>query len=138
MIDDLLAVYEPRVRAGTPKDGFNLPFARLFAEALEISVIVVGGFHTKDARGDAIISGCADAVSVARALIADPCLYRAVTTADLEDPVCGYCNGCIARFTGSRIDGYSNDIRARREVMLSIVRGRVRREDWEADLARQW
>ncbi|WP_040699342.1 hypothetical protein [Nocardia vinacea] len=70
----------------------------------------------------AITSGGADAVSAARAFVADPYLYRAVTGDSLEHPVCGYCNGCIARFSGSRIDCYSNDIRAQRETMLHIAR----------------
>ncbi|MFI7669514.1 NADH:flavin oxidoreductase [Nocardia sp. NPDC049526] len=113
-------------RLRPPREGFNLPYARLFTEALDIPVIVVGGFHTKDAMEAAITSGSADAVSAARAFIADPYLYRAVTGDGLEHPVCGYCNGCIARFSGSRIDCYSNDIRAQREVMLSIARSHSR------------
>ncbi|MFE3262233.1 hypothetical protein ACFXPS_36585 [Nocardia sp. NPDC059091] len=106
-----------------PEEGFNLPFARLFTEALDIPVIVVGGFHTRDAMEAAITSGSANAVSAARAFIADPYLYRAVTGDSLEHPVCGYCNGCIARFSGSRIDCYSDDIRAQRETMLHVARG---------------
>ncbi len=104
-----------------PQEGFNLSYARRFTEALDIPVIAVGGFHTKEAMEAAISSRSADAVSAARAFIADPYLYRAVTGDLLEHPVCGYCNGCIARFSGSRIDCYSNDIRAQRETMLRIA-----------------
>ncbi|MEW1737893.1 NADH:flavin oxidoreductase [Nocardia beijingensis] len=108
-----------------PCEGFNLPFSQRFTAALDIPVIVVGGFHTREAMESALASGAADAVSAARAFIADPYLYRNLV-GDLlaEHPVCGYCNGCIARFSGMRIDCYSHEIRARREVMFATIRRR--------------
>jgi hypothetical protein len=38
-------------------------------------------------------------------------------------PVCGYCNGCIARFGGKPIDCYNDEIRAQKELMLGRVGG---------------
>ena len=35
-----------------------------------------------------------------------------------DTPVCGYCNGCIARFGGQPIDCYRPEIRARKDAML--------------------
>ncbi|MFE5286034.1 hypothetical protein ACFRAQ_13820 [Nocardia sp. NPDC056611] len=111
--------------ARPPREGFNLPFAQRFTDSLDIPVIVVGGFHTRDGMEAALRSGAADAVSAARAFIADPYLYRNIVGEPLaERPVCGYCNGCIARFSGSRIDCYNPEIRGQREVMLSVVRRR--------------
>lgn len=105
-------------RLRPPMEGFNLPQAELFRQALYVPVICVGGFHTKDGMEAAISSGKVDAVSAARAMIADPYLYRNVIQAAADRPVCGYCNGCIARFGGMPIDCYSDDIRAERDAMI--------------------
>ena len=100
-------------------EGFNLPQAELFTRTLSIPVICVGGFHTKDGMEQAISDGKCDAVSAARAMIADPYLYRNVTGEPVDGrPVCGYCNGCISRFSGKRIDCYSEPVHIRRELML--------------------
>lgn len=107
-------------RLRPPREGFNLPFAERFTDALDIPVIAVGGFHTRAGMESAVTSGQVSAVSAARAFIADPYLYRNTVGEPVPDrPVCGYCNGCIARFSGSRIDCYSHEIRARRDVMLN-------------------
>lgn len=105
-------------RLRPPQEGFNLPQAEQFTAALDVPVICVGGFHTKAGIEAAITSGKVDAVSAARAMIADPHLYRN-TVGDIGDrPVCGYCNGCIARFGGMPIDCYSDDIRIERADMI--------------------
>jgi 2,4-dienoyl-CoA reductase-like NADH-dependent reductase (Old Yellow Enzyme family) len=92
-------------RLRPPVEGFNLAFAEQFTETLDIPVICVGGFHTRDGIAHAIESGKVDAVSAARAFIADLFLYR--NTAGIPHeviPVCGYCNVCIATFGTTRID----------------------------------
>jgi 2,4-dienoyl-CoA reductase-like NADH-dependent reductase (Old Yellow Enzyme family) len=101
-------------------EGFNLPQAQQFTSRLGIPVICVGGFHTAAGMTSAIESGRCDAVSAARAFIADPYLYQHVTAAatPTDIPVCGYCNGCIARFGGKPIDCYNDEIRSRKELML--------------------
>lgn len=100
-------------------EGFNLGYAAEFTESLSIPVICVGGFHTREGIEHAIGSGMVDAVSAARAFIADPHLYRNIVSAPTDDrPVCGYCNKCIASFSTTRIDCGSPEIRTRRDVMI--------------------
>jgi 2,4-dienoyl-CoA reductase-like NADH-dependent reductase (Old Yellow Enzyme family) len=100
-------------------EGFNLPQAEQFTAQLGIPVICVGGFHTTSGMESAIESGRCDAVSAARAFIADPYLFKNAQLPVPGRPVCGYCNGCIARFGGKPIDCYNDSIRARKELMLS-------------------
>ena len=118
-------------RLAPGSEGFNLPFAERFSNeetrhllpkftrALDIPVICVGGFHSRVAMEGAIRAGSCDAVSAARAFIADPYLFLTVTGDPVPDrPVCGYCNGCIARFGGQPVECYSPAIRARKDAML--------------------
>jgi 2,4-dienoyl-CoA reductase-like NADH-dependent reductase (Old Yellow Enzyme family) len=101
-------------------EGFNLPQAERFTRALDIPVICVGGFHSRAAITGALRAGSCDAVSAARAFIADPYLYANTIGEPLADrPVCGYCNGCIARFGGRPIDCYRPEIKARKTAMLN-------------------
>lgn len=103
-------------------EGFNLPQAEQFTQ-LNIPVICVGGFHTAPAMESAIRTGRCDAVSAARAFIADPYLYQHVTAPPPADiPICGYCNGCIARFGGKPVDCYNDEIRSRKNLMLTSTR----------------
>ena len=101
-------------------EGFNLPQAEQFTAHLDIPVICVGGFHTTKGMESAIETGRCDAVSAARAFIADPYLFKNVQTPTPGRPVCGYCNGCIARFGGKPIDCYNDEIRAQKERMLRV------------------
>ncbi|MGW0035195.1 oxidoreductase [Gordonia sp. NPDC003376] len=102
-------------------EGFNLPQAERFTASLSIPVICVGGFHTAAAMAAAIHTGRCDAVSVARAFVADPLLYQHLDTPDQNAPVCGFCNGCIARHGGMPITCYSEPIRGRRDRMLALL-----------------
>jgi 2,4-dienoyl-CoA reductase-like NADH-dependent reductase (Old Yellow Enzyme family) len=104
-------------------EGFNLPHAEQFTAQLDIPVICVGGFHTATGMQSAIETGRCDAVSAARAFIADPYLFKNVQTPTPGRPVCGYCNGCIARFGGKPIDCYNDEIRTQKELMLRRVEG---------------
>ncbi|MFE3188536.1 NADH:flavin oxidoreductase [Nocardia sp. NPDC059240] len=101
-------------------EGFNLPQAEKFCARLDIPVICVGGFHTTSGMAAAIASGRCDAVSAARAFIADPYLFDHVRTPVTNAPVCGYCNGCIARHGGKPIDCYVEEIRVRKDLMLMV------------------
>jgi 2,4-dienoyl-CoA reductase-like NADH-dependent reductase (Old Yellow Enzyme family) len=104
-------------------EGFNLPQTEQFTAQLDIPVICVGGFHTTKGMESAIETGRCDAVSAARAFIADPYLFKNVQTPMRGRPVCGYCNGCIARFGGRPIDCYNDEIRAQKDLMLHRVGG---------------
>jgi 2,4-dienoyl-CoA reductase-like NADH-dependent reductase (Old Yellow Enzyme family) len=105
-------------RLAPGSEGFNLPQAEQFTAALTIPVICVGGFHTREGMESAIESGRCDAVSAARAMIADPYLFKNVQDPMPDRPVCEYRNGCIARFGGRPIDCYVEPIRIRRGHML--------------------
>lgn len=112
-------------RLRPPMEGFNLPQAELFTRALDVPVICVGGFHTRAGMEAAVDGGKADAVSAARAMIADPYLYRNVLEEAPDRPVCGYCNGCIAHFGGLPVDCYSDEIRHDRDAMIARHRART-------------
>jgi 2,4-dienoyl-CoA reductase-like NADH-dependent reductase (Old Yellow Enzyme family) len=109
-------------------EGFNLAQAQQFTAALDIPVICVGGFHTTTGMESAIATGRCDAVSAARAFIANPLLFRHITEPMPHAPVCGFCNCCIARHGGTPIDCYSDDIRARKSLMLHQARRTPRRQ----------
>ena len=106
-------------RAFPVSEGFNLPHAEKFTAELEIPVICVGGFHTRPAMEAAINQGRCDAVSVARAMTADPYLYRHLQTGERDVPVCEYYNGCIARAVGQPLTCYSKKVRPLRDRMLA-------------------
>jgi len=98
-------------------EGFNLPYARLFKKALRIPVICVGGFLHRGAMEEAITGGGCDMVSVARALIADPFLYRHLKEG-VQGPQCDFCNACFARGATWPVDCYNEEVRAQRDRML--------------------
>ena len=120
----LRAVRRPLAWAGERvwpyREGFNLPYADAFRRRLSIPVVCVGGFRTKTAMEAAIAAGSCDAVSVARAMIADPLLHRHLQEG-VEGPRCELCNGCIARAGSMPIDCYSAPIRAQKDEMLAAA-----------------
>jgi 2,4-dienoyl-CoA reductase-like NADH-dependent reductase (Old Yellow Enzyme family) len=105
-------------RRWAAQEGFNLGFARKFSAALQIPVITVGGFHTRAAIEGAIASGATDAVSIGRAMIADPLLYKHLVEGG-NGPRCDYCNLCVAHGGRHGVDCYNPQIRPERQRMLS-------------------
>lgn len=103
-----------------PKEGFNLDFARHFKAGLKIPVITVGGFQSPQAMEQAIAAGETDAVSIARAMIADPFLVKHLRDGT-RGPQCDFCNGCIARAGGSPVDCYNEKLRPQRRAMLAAA-----------------
>jgi 2,4-dienoyl-CoA reductase-like NADH-dependent reductase (Old Yellow Enzyme family) len=98
-------------------EGFNLPYAREFKRALEIPVMCVGGFVHREAMERAIDEGDCDIVSAARALLADPHLYRHMKEG-VRGPECNYCNACYARASALPTDCYEPAIRAEKDLMI--------------------
>lgn len=98
-------------------EGFNLAYARQFKQVLTIPVICVGGFVHQDAMEFAITSGECDMVSVARALIADPFLYRHMQEG-VQGPQCDFCNACYARAAELPVECYNEEVRAQKQQML--------------------
>lgn len=100
------------------REGFNLPYARQFKKVLSVPVLCVGGFIHKEAMEEALASGSCDAVSVARALIADPLLYRHLREGT-PGPQCDFCNACYARGASWPVDCYNEAVRRERDHMLA-------------------
>ena len=92
------------------QEGFNLHYARAFKKKLNIPVICVGGFLTREHMEQAIDSGACDAVSVGRAMIADPYLFRNVLNGE-NGPKCSFCNACIARAGRLPVDCYDPEVK---------------------------
>ncbi|WP_291915066.1 NADH:flavin oxidoreductase [Limnohabitans sp.] len=98
--------------------GFNLAYAEQFKRALKIPVICVGGFSEADAMAKAIDNGQCDAVSIARAMIADPYLVRHIRK---KEPVtqCKFCSACLAHIGARALDCSHPEVRAERTVMMA-------------------
>jgi 2,4-dienoyl-CoA reductase-like NADH-dependent reductase (Old Yellow Enzyme family) len=103
-------------------EGYNLPFARRFKQALRIPVITNGGFVSRQAMESAVRSGETDAVSCARAFVADPYLFQHLYQSDPAAPVCQYCNKCVARVGVHPVDCYDANTALLRRRMLSNVK----------------
>lgn len=104
-----------------PREGFNLPYARQFKQALSIPVICVGGFLTRQAMEDALTKGSCDAVSAGRAFIADPLLYQHLRE-DRQGPKCVDCNACVGLVGTQPVDCYHPRVRAEKDAMLAALR----------------
>jgi 2,4-dienoyl-CoA reductase-like NADH-dependent reductase (Old Yellow Enzyme family) len=100
------------------REGFNLPYARHFKQALSIPVICVGGFLTREAMEAAIGQGLCDAVSAGRAFIADPLLYQHLRDGT-AGPRCVDCNACVGVIGVQPIDCYHPQVRAEKDAMLA-------------------
>lgn len=99
------------------REGFLLPYAREFKARLDIPVISVGGFITGETMEQAIVTEQCDAVSVARAMIADPLLYKHLRNGD-KGPACDFCLGCAARVGYSPVGCYNPPVAGERTAML--------------------
>jgi 2,4-dienoyl-CoA reductase-like NADH-dependent reductase (Old Yellow Enzyme family) len=114
-------------------EGYNLPQAERFKAALRIPVITVGGFRSREAMEAAVAGNRTDAVSCARAMVADPYLFRHLYQPDTTAPLCGFCNDCIARLGVHPVNCYSPELRQRRAAMLS--RGLAAHPDTSKELS---
>ncbi len=86
---------------GTKIEGINAEDAKAIKAAVKVPVIVTGGFQTasviaKTIKDDPKSAQCADAVSIARPLIANNDLPRLFAAGLDEAPKpCTYCNKCL-------------------------------------------
>lgn len=101
--------------------GFNLPYAVQFKAALNIPVICVGGFQHAKAMNAAVETGQCDAVSIARAMIADPYLVRHVRSGE-TGPACQFCSTCLAHI-GSRALTCDHPAIARQRARMLVQEG---------------
>jgi 2,4-dienoyl-CoA reductase-like NADH-dependent reductase (Old Yellow Enzyme family) len=102
-------------------EGFNLRYAKLMKKALRVPVICVGGFVHREAMERAIAEGECDMVAVARALIADPFLYRHMQEG-VRGPTCDFCNACYSHAAVWPVDCYNDQVRAQKDRMLETGR----------------
>lgn len=105
-------------RAAPKGEGYNLPQAARIKAVLRVPVITVGGFSKREFMEQAISSGQTDAVSCARAMIADPYLYQHLYAPEPAGPSCDFCNQCVARVGGMPADCYNTPVAARKMEML--------------------
>jgi 2,4-dienoyl-CoA reductase (NADPH2) len=83
-------------RRDTPVEGINVAEAAVIKNAVKVPVMVTGGFQTASVIADVIRRQAADAVTIARPLIANPELVN-MFAAGLDSPPkpCTYCNKCL-------------------------------------------
>lgn len=100
------------------REGFNLRYARQFKRRLATPVLCVGGWQHREAMERAIAAGSCDAVSSARAMIADPYLVRHLRDGT-AGPRCVFCNECAGVVGGLPVDCYHPRVRAEKDRMLA-------------------
>lgn len=77
-------------------EGISVEDARAIKKAVGIPVMVTGGFQTASFIRKVIEEGAADAVTMARTLIANPDLPRMFAAGkDRAEQPCTYCNRCL-------------------------------------------
>jgi len=100
------------------REGFTLKYARELKKSLKIPVSSTGGFLHREAMERAIANNDCDMVSLGRALIADPYLYKHMKKG-AKGPECNFCNRCLARATLFAVDCYDEKIREEKYRMLA-------------------
>lgn len=111
------------------EQGINLHYAAEFKRATGLAIIANGGFQDLDVIEGAIRDARCDAVSLARALIANPDLVGAFFAAGkrIPDNPCTYCNRCVGR-TGTHplgcydVSRFGGDYRAMEQEILAFNR----------------
>ncbi len=106
------------------KEGYNLNYAQKFKDKLTIPVICVGGFQTKQAMEVALTNGQCDAISLARAFVADPFLVKHLRD-NQKGPECEFCSACLAHIGTNPVDCYNPSVKAERDKMLAIEMDQV-------------
>ncbi len=95
-------------------EGVNVENTRAIKQAVSIPVICTGGFQTASYIRQVIADGACDAVSIARALVANNDLVHIFASGkDQPDKPCTYCNKCLVNvlenplgcYEVSRFDG---------------------------------
>ena len=98
-----LRFYGPRIFPKLPfEEGFFLPFARQFREALSMPLILLGGINERSTIDGALAEGF-EFVAMARALLREPDLVNKMRVGDSAVGLCVHCNKCLPTiYTGTR------------------------------------
>ena len=121
----LMRIFRPLVALASNllwkgREGFNLDYTPRFAAKLDIPVICVGGFRSRETMEAAIARGQCDAVSAGRAFIADPYLYQHLRERQ-PGPRCVDCNACVGHLGAQPADCYHPRVREQKEAMLAAI-----------------
>jgi 2,4-dienoyl-CoA reductase (NADPH2) len=111
-----------RMKAGRPVEGVSLADARAIKAAISIPVISTGGFQSASVVREAISRGAVDAVSIARALVANNDLVRQWEAgADLPKVPCTHCNRCLVNAVKNPVGCYDRSRYPSREAMVEAI-----------------
>ncbi len=116
-------LFERRARRTSAQiEGANLADARAIKEAVGIPVLVTGGFQRASLIREAIASRACDAVTIARALVANNDLVRQFEGGHDEPPnPCTYCNKCLYSVLENPLGCYDERRFASREEMIREI-----------------
>jgi 2,4-dienoyl-CoA reductase-like NADH-dependent reductase (Old Yellow Enzyme family) len=103
-------------------EGINLPLARAVKQAMDVPVIVTGGFQTASVVASAIERGDCDGVTIGRPLVANPDLVRWWQAGhDRPAKPCTYCNKCLINFVENPLGCYEEARYESREEMVRHI-----------------
>ena len=93
----------PRLFPSYPfEEGFFLPFARQFREALTMPLIYLGGVNRLETAEQALGDGF-DLVAMGRALLREPDLLQTFAKDERREGLCVHCNKCMPTiYSGTR------------------------------------
>ena len=99
-----LRLYGPRIFPTYPfEEGFFLPEARQFRDALTMPLILLGGINKRETMERAVGEEGFALVAMARALLRDPMLPRKLEAETVTEGLCIHCNKCMPTiYTGTR------------------------------------
>ena len=84
------------------EEGFFLPFARQFRDALSMPLILLGGINERATIDTAMAEGF-DFVAMGRALLREPDLPNKLAAGTADAGLCVHCNKCMPTiYTGTR------------------------------------
>jgi 2,4-dienoyl-CoA reductase-like NADH-dependent reductase (Old Yellow Enzyme family) len=84
------------------EEGFFLPYARQFRDALSMPLIYLGGVNRIDTAQLALAEGF-DFVAMGRALLREPDLVKTWQSGQRDEGLCVHCNKCMPTiYTGTR------------------------------------
>jgi 2,4-dienoyl-CoA reductase (NADPH2) len=103
-------------------EGISVADAGAIKQAVNVPVLVTGGFQTASYIRQVIQEGSCDAVTIARSLIANPDLVKQFAAGkDRPDVPCTYCNKCLANAVENPLGCYEESRFPSREAMIADI-----------------
>ncbi|TVR75870.1 MAG: NADH:flavin oxidoreductase [Sphaerobacteraceae bacterium] len=117
-----LAQHQWEKARGDRIEGISLPDSRVVKQAVNIPVMVTGGFQTASVISGAIDQGACDAVTMGRTILANPDIVKLFADGHDEPPLpCTYCNKCLVNFIEHPLGCYDETRFHSREEMLRQI-----------------